>query len=270
MKKILFLGDLVGAPGRELLYKKAQSLKAELEADFLIVNGENAAAGSGINERIVHEMLKSGVDAVTLGDHTWDQKGFATDLPRLENICRPANYYDGVPGADHLILEAPDGFRLLVFTVLGQTFMRGKTNCPFAAADAMLEKLAGSYDAAFVEVHGEVTSEKIAMGWHLDGRAAAVVGTHTHVATADNRVLPAGTAYQTDAGMCGAHDGVIGRDKEAVIHAFLDGLPRRFEIATGDVRLCGSLITYDETQSRAVAIERIEVFSDEMTKLKRI
>lgn len=262
MKKIIFLGDLVGSPGREFLYKKARELKARHAADFLIVNGENAAAGSGINERIVQEMLAAGVDAVTLGDHTWDQRGFDITLPRLENICRPANYYDGTPGADHLILEDTSGFRLLVFTVLGQTFMRGKTNCPFAKADALLEKLAGSYDAAFVEVHGEVTSEKIAMGWHLDGRAAAVVGTHTHVATADNRVLPGGTAYQTDAGMCGAHDGVIGRDKEAVIQAFLDGLPRRFEIAEGDVRLCGCLITYDEAQKRAVSIERIEVFAE--------
>jgi calcineurin-like phosphoesterase len=146
-----------------------------------------------------------------------------------------------------------------VFTVLGQTFMRGKTDCPFAKADALLEMHAGHYDAAFVEIHGEVTSEKIAMGWHLDGRAAAVVGTHTHVATADNRVLPGGTAYQTDAGMCGAHEGVIGRDKEAVIQAFLDGLPRRFEIAEGDVRINGCLITYDEAQKRAVAVSRFRL-----------
>ena len=262
MKKIIFLGDLVGSPGREFLYKKARELKARHAADFLIVNGENAAAGSGINERIVQELLDAGVDGITLGDHTWDQRGFDLALPRLENICRPANYYAGVPGADHLILETSDGFRLLVFTVLGQTFMRGKTDCPFAKAGALLEMHAGHYDAAFVEIHGEVTSEKIAMGWYLDGRAAAVVGTHTHVATADNRVLPGGTAYQTDAGMCGAHNGVIGRDKEAVIQAFLDGLPRRFEIAEGDVRLCGCLITYDEAQKRAVSIERIEVFAE--------
>lgn len=262
MKKILFLGDVVGSPGRELLYKKARELKNRYAVNFLIVNGENAAAGSGINERIVREMIDSGIDAVTLGDHTWDQRGFDIALPRLEKICRPANYYAGVPGADHLILEDADGFRLLVFTVLGQTFMRGKTTCPFAQADTLLKQLAGTYNAAFVEIHGEVTSEKIAMGWHLDGRAAAVVGTHTHVATADNRILPAGTAYQTDAGMCGAHDGVIGRNKEAVIQAFSDGLPRRFEIAEGDVRLCGCLISYDETQSRAVSIERIEIFAD--------
>lgn len=262
MKKILFLGDVVGSPGRELLYKKARELKNRYAANFLIVNGENAAAGSGINERIYHEMLAAGVDAVTLGDHTWDQRGFDCALPRLEKICRPANYYSGLPGADHLVAEDEDGFRLLIFTVLGQTFMRGKTTCPFAKADEILEKLAGTYDAAFVEIHGEVSSEKIAMGWHLDGKAAAVIGTHTHVATADNRVLPAGTAYQTDAGMCGAHDGVIGREKNVVIESFLDGLPRRFEIAEGDVRLCGCLISYDETRSRAVAVERVEIFAE--------
>lgn len=262
MKKILFLGDVVGAPGREFLYKKAQALKAHYAADFLIVNGENAAAGSGINERIYHEMIHAGVDAVTLGDHAWDQRGFVNDLPRLEKICRPANYYENAPGAPYLILKDSDGFRLLVFTLLGQTFMRGKTDCPFAKASALLENLTGSYDAAFVEMHGEVTSEKIAMGWHLDGKAAAVIGTHTHVATADNRILPAGTAYQTDAGMCGAQDGVIGREKSVVLQSLMDGLPRRFEIATDDVRLCGCLITYDPEQSRAVAIERIEIPAD--------
>lgn len=262
MKKILFLGDVVGSPGREFLYEKARELKARYEADFLIVNGENAAAGSGINERILNEMLSAGTDAVTLGDHAWDQRGFSDALPRLAGICRPANYYDGSPGAEYLIIKDASGFRLLVFTVLGQTFMRGKTTCPFAKADALLNSLAGSYDTAFVEIHGEATSEKIAMGWHLDGRAAAVVGTHTHVATADNRILPAGTAYQTDAGMCGAHDGVIGREKNVVLQSLRDGLPRRYEIATGDVRLCGCLISYDETLSRAVAIERIEIFAD--------
>lgn len=257
MKKILFLGDVVGAPGRKFLFEKLPELRAETRADFIVVNGENAAAGSGINASIAREFVAAGADAVTLGDHVWDQRGFDAELPRLEKICRPANLPEGNPGADHLVLVAPDGFRLLVFTLLGQTFIHTKTTCPFRCADATLARLAGTFDAAFVEVHAEATSEKIALGRHLDGRAAAVVGTHTHVATADEQILPAGTAFQTDAGMCGPHDGVIGRMTDAVLGRFLDGRPRRFEIAEGDVQLNGCLISYDEMQKRAVAVERV-------------
>lgn len=257
MKKILFLGDVVGAPGRKFLYEKLPELRAETCADFIIVNGENAAAGSGINASIAREFIEAGTDAITLGDHVWDQRGFETELPRLEKICRPANLPGENPGANRLILVAPDGFRLLVFTVLGQTFLHTKTECPFRRADAMLTSLAGTFDAAFVEIHGEATSEKIALGRFLDGRAAAVVGSHTHVATADEQILPAGTAFQTDVGMCGPHDGVIGRAADAVLGRFLDGRPRRFEIAAGDVQLNGCLISYDESLRCATAIERI-------------
>lgn len=263
MKKILFFGDVVGAPGRNFLREKARELKEKTHADFLIVNGENAAAGSGINARIAEELLGAGIDAVTLGDHTWDQRGFELDLPRLKNVCRPANYYKGVPGAPYLILKDQSGFRLLVFSVLGQTFINAKTTSPFLKADEILQSLAGKFDSAFVEIHAEATSEKIAMGWHLDGKVAAVVGTHTHVATADNRILPAGTAFQTDVGMCGAHDGVIGREKSVVLKSLCDGLPRRFEIATQDVRLCGCLITYDETARYATSISRLEIFQEQ-------
>lgn len=259
MKKILFLGDVVGAPGRKFLFEKLGEIRAGTQADFIIVNGENAAAGSGINASIVREFVAAGADAVTLGDHVWDQRGFETELPTLEKICRPANLPDGNPGAEHLILTAPDGFRLLVFTVLGQTFLHAKSSCPFAYADAKLARLAGTFDAAFVEIHAETTSEKIAFGRFLDGRAAAVVGSHTHVATADEQILPAGTAYQTDAGMCGPHSGVIGRETQAVLGRFLDGRPRRFEIAEGDVQLNGCLISYDETSRRAVEISRFRL-----------
>lgn len=259
MKKILFLGDVVGAPGRKFLFEKLSEIRAGTQADFIIVNGENAAAGSGINASIARDFIAAGTDAVTLGDHVWDQRGFELALPELERICRPANLPAGNPGADHLILTAPDGFRLLVFTVLGQTFMHAKASCPFACADAMLAKCAGTFDAAFVEIHAEATSEKIALGRWLDGRAAAVVGTHTHVATADEQILPAGTAYQTDAGMCGPHSGVIGRETQAVIGRFLDGRPRRFEIAEGEVRLNGCLISYDESARRAVAVSRFRL-----------
>lgn len=256
MKKILFLGDVVGAPGRTFLMENLAEIRAETQADFIIVNGENAAAGSGINAVIAHKIILAGADAITLGDHVWDQRGFENDIRTLEKICRPANLLDGNPGAEHLILTAPDGFRLLVFTVLGQTFLKTKATCPFRCANAKLTALAGTFDAAFVEIHAEATSEKIALGRWLDGRVAAVVGTHTHVATADECILPAGTAYQTDAGMCGPHDGVIGRNAENVLASMFDGRPRRYEIAEGDVRLNGCLVVYDETRSRAVAISR--------------
>ena len=239
--------------------EKLPEMRAGTQADFIIVNGENAAAGSGINASITREIIAAGADAVTLGDHTWDQRGFENDLPNLEKICRPANLPEENPGATHLVLTAPDGFRLLVFTVLGQTFMGPKTSCPFRCAEKKLSELAGTYDAALVEIHAEATSEKVALGRFLDGRAAAVVGSHTHVATADECILPAGTAYQTDAGMCGPHSGVIGRETQAVLGRFLDGRPRRFEIAEGEVQLNGCLITYDETQKKAVAVERLRV-----------
>ncbi|MBP3302064.1 MAG: YmdB family metallophosphoesterase [Opitutales bacterium] len=259
MKKILFLGDVVGSAGRKFIFEKLAEIRAGTQADFIVINAENAAAGSGINASITRDFIAAGTDAVTLGDHVWDQRGFETDLPKLEKICRPANLPEENPGATHLILTAPDGFRLLVFTVLAQTFMNPKTSCPFRCAEKKLADLAGTYDAALVEIHGEATSEKIAFGRFLDGRAAAVVGTHTHVATADECILPAGTAYQTDAGMCGPHSGVIGRETQAVLGRFLDGRPRRFEIAEGDVQINGCLISYDETQKRAVAIERFRL-----------
>lgn len=259
MKKILFLGDVVGAPGRKFLMENLAQIRAGTQADFIIVNGENAAAGSGINASIARDFVASGVDALTLGDHTWDQRGFENDLPKLEKICRPANLPEENPGATHLILTAPDGFRLLVFTVLGQTFMGPKTACPFRCAEKKLTELAGTFDAAFVEIHAEATSEKVALGRFLDGRAAAVVGSHTHVPTADECILPAGTAYQTDAGMCGPHSGVIGRETQAVLGRFLDGRPRRFEIADGEVQLNGCLISYDETLKKSVAIERFRL-----------
>jgi len=262
MKKILFLGDVVGKPGRNFLMEKMAEIRAETQADFIIVNGENAAAGSGINASIATKILNAGADAITLGDHVWDQRGFENDICSLKKICRPANLPDGNPGAEHLVLTAPDGFRLLVFTVLGQTFLKTKGTCPLRCTDAKLATLAGTFNAALVEIHAEATSEKIALGYWLDGRVAAVVGTHTHVATADECILPAGTAFQTDVGMCGAHDGVIGREKKNVLESMFDGRPRRYEIAEGDVRLNGCLIAYDETRSRAVSISRFRKDKD--------
>jgi metallophosphoesterase (TIGR00282 family) len=257
MKKLLFLGDVVGAPGRKALVHELPKIIASLGVDWVVVNGENSAGGSGITKEIACEFIAAGASAVTLGDHVWDQKGFPAEIENIPGICRPANLPSRCPGKTHLILQNAEGLRLLVFTVLGRQFMRQHVECPFGTAERLLTELKGQYDYSFVEIHAEVTSEKIAMGWFLDGRASVVVGTHTHVATADARVLPQGTAYQTDAGMCGPHEGVIGRDKQAVLGAFLDGMPRRFAIAENDVRLNGLLVTLGDA-GLATAVERFE------------
>jgi len=258
VKTVLFLGDVVGAPGREFLVERLPRLRKELGVTWVVVNAENAAGGSGITGALARELLQAGADVLTLGDHVWGQRGFETEIVGYRKICRPANLEAQCPGATYQIATAGDGSRLLVFTVLGRQFMRHHTENPFTTADRLLRELAGEYDYALVEIHAECTSEKIALGWYLDGRAAVVVGTHTHVATADVCVLPRGTAYQTDAGMCGPHHGVIGREMEPVIGGFLDGMPRRFPVATGDVRLNGLLVTLAATGGIATGAERFE------------
>ncbi len=257
--KLLFIGDIVGKPGREIVGAMVAKLRSERGIDFVIANGENAAAGSGITGAIAKTLLEGGVDALTLGDHVWDQKGFESEIVGLAGVCRPANLPATNPGRDHLILEKK-GFRLLVFTVLGRTFMGMKAECPFLCADALLKKLAGQYDGALVEIHAEATSEKQALGWHLAGRATAVLGTHTHVATADAAVLRGHTAFMCDVGMTGPHESVLGREIEPVLGRFLDGMPRRFEIATGDNRLSAALVEFDKT-GRAERIEWLSLMS---------
>ncbi len=261
MPKLLFLGDIVGRPGRTFVKERLASLREELGADFVIANAENSAGGAGMTKKIAEELTAAGVDAITLGDHVWDQKNFENEIDALEQVCRPANLPEQNPGRTHLIIEK-DGFRVGVFTVLGRNYLALKSSCPFQMADAKLSELAGQCDAVFVESHMEATSEKIALGWYLDGRAAAVVGTHTHVPTADGRVLPKGTAYQSDAGMCGPYASVLGREVEPVIAAFLDGMKRRFPVAAEDVRICGCLIDLDPATGLARSFERIEIVKD--------
>lgn len=253
---LLFIGDIVGRPGRGIVVDKVAQLRERLSLDFVIANAENSAAGAGITGTIVRELLAGGVDAITLGDHVWDQKGFEAEIGQFERVCRPANLPAVCPGRERLIVEK-NGFRLGVFTVLGRNFIGLKGDCPFAAADRLLQASAADCDAVFVEAHMEATSEKIALGWYLDGRALAVVGTHTHVPTADATVLPKGTAYLTDAGMTGPYESVLGRDIQAVIGRFVDGMPRRFEVASGDVRLSGALVRYDPAARRAVSCELV-------------
>lgn len=255
--KLLFIGDIVGKPGREIVGAVVPKLRAEREIDFVIANAENAAAGAGITAIIARTLLESGVDAITLGDHVWDQRGFETDIVGLERVCRPANLPVGNPGRDHLIIEK-NGFRLLVFTALGRSFMGLKAECPFLGADALLKKLSGQYDGVLAEIHAEATSEKQAFGWHLAGRVTAVLGTHTHVATADAAILREHTAFQCDVGMTGPHESVLGREIAPVVGRFLDGLPRRFEVATGDNRLSATLVEFDKS-GRAGRIEWLSV-----------
>jgi len=258
MPNLLFLGDIVGRPGRSFVKERVVGLREELRADIVIANAENAAGGAGITKKIADELLAAGIDAITLGDHVWDQKNFENEIKELECVCRPANLPEINPGRSHLIVEK-NGFRLGLFTVLGRNYLTLKSACPFQTADAKLEELRGQCDAVFVEAHMEATSEKIALGWHLDGRVCAVIGTHTHVATADDRVLPGGTAYLSDAGMCGPHDSVLGRDKQQVIASFLDGMKRRFPVADGDVRINACLIRIDAKTMQTSFIKKINI-----------
>ena len=258
MLKLLFIGDIVGRPGRDILAERLPRLRSELGVDFVVANGENAASGAGITGALAKSILESGVDAITLGDHVWDQRGWENEISEIEKVCRPANLPKGCPGWDHLIIEAR-GFRLAIFTVLGRTYMNMKADCPFLTADRMIEQLRAQSDAILVEVHAEATSEKQALGWHLDGRVTAVLGTHTHVPTADATILPKGTAFMCDVGMTGPYASVLGREVKPVVQRFLDGMPRRFDVAENDVRLSGALIEINASTTNAQKIELVTV-----------
>ena len=261
MLKLLFIGDVVGRPGRDIIASRLPQLRAQHGIDFVVANAENAAAGAGITESIAKTLLGCGVDAITLGDHVWDQKGWEDDIGKLERVCRPANLPASCPGRTHVILQAK-GFRLAVFTVLGRQYLGMKADCPFLTADRLLKEIGDKANGAFVEIHAEATSEKIAMGWHLDGRAIAVLGTHTHVPTADASVLPTGTAFMCDVGMTGPYASVLGREVKPVVAKFLDGMPRRFEVAENDVRLSAALVTFDPKEKRATKCELITIRSN--------
>ncbi len=249
------MADVVGRPGREAVDALLEPLKRELEPHLTIVNGENAAGGFGITAKIVDELRQAGADVVTTGNHVWDQKQFVEEIVGLERVLRPENYPPGVPGTGHLVLQA-DGEQVLVMNLMGRLFINDIDD-PFRAADAVLAANPEP-KIVFCDMHAEATSEKTAMGWHLDGRASAVVGTHTHIPTADHRVLPGGTAYVTDVGMVGPRDSVIGVDKEGALQRFLTGIPRRFEVAPGPVTFNSVLITIDRPTGRATTIQRID------------
>jgi metallophosphoesterase (TIGR00282 family) len=258
MLKLLFIGDVVGRPGRDIIQERLVRIRSEHSIDFVIANAENAAAGAGITGSIAKSLLESGVDAITLGDHVWDQRGWESEITQIDRVCRPANLPSKCPGWDHVIVETR-GFRVAVFTVLGRSFMNTKADCPFLTADRLIEQLKAQADAIIVEIHAEATSEKQALGWYLDGRVTAVVGTHTHVPTADARVLPRGTAFMCDLGMTGPYASVLGRAIDPIVQRFIDGMPRRFDVATDDVRLSGALIEIDASMAHASKIELLTV-----------
>ena len=265
--KLLFIGDIVGRPGRDLVRRGLRAIVATSGVDFVIANGENSAAGFGITREIGDQLFSYGVEVMTSGNHIWDKKEALDYIVREPRLLRPANYPAGAPGHGATLVTAANGVKVGVVNVMGRVFL-ANIDDPFTTAAREVARLRTEGAAlVFVDMHAEVTSEKIAMGWYLDGQATAVVGTHTHVQTADNRVLPKGTAYLTDAGMTGPHDGVIGVEKEPVIGKFLSGLPARFETATGDPRLNGAIVTADPATGLATAIERVSLSADDIERL---
>ncbi len=267
--KLLFIGDIVGRPGRDLVRSGLPAIVAHYGIDFVIANGENAAAGFGITRDIGEQLFSYGIEVMTSGNHIWDKKEVLDYLPREPRLLRPANFPAGAPGHGAYLATARNGVKVGVVNVMGRVFL-ASIDDPFTTASREVARLKSEgAQLVFVDVHAEVTSEKIAMGWYLDGAATAVVGTHTHVQTADNRVLPKGTAYLTDVGMTGPHDGVIGVEKAPVIAKFLSGLPARFETASGDPRLNGVVITAEPATGQATSIERVSLSPFDIDRLAR-
>ena len=255
--KILFIGDIVGHPGRNAVKILLPKLRARHGLDVIIANGENSAGGSGITPDIAEELFGYGVDAITTGDHLWDQKEVMELLQKEERFLRPLNYPSGTPGQGSTILKIRDLPPVAVMNVQGRTFMQPPLENPFTLALDEVKKLRAQTKIIFVDFHAEATSEKIAFGRFLDGQVSAVVGTHTHVQTADEQILPGGTAYLTDAGFTGPHDGCLGREIEPVIKRFLTGMPQRFEVAKNRVLLHGAVIEIDDASGKAVKIQRV-------------
>lgn len=255
--RILFVGDIVGSPGRELVARQLANLTAGHRADLVIVNGENSAAGFGITPRIADELFAAGAEVISGGNHSWDRKEILDYIPHEPRLLRPANFPRS-PGKGLYLGTSRAGVRYAVLNLQGRVFMT-PLDCPFRTADEELARIPPDVKVIFVDMHAEATSEKQAMGWYLDGRVSAVVGTHTHVATADERVLPNGTAYITDVGMTGPHESVIGMDRAAMTKRFLDSMPAKFEVALGDPRLNGVLVDVDEASGRARSIARVRV-----------
>lgn len=256
MLKILFLGDVVGEPGRKAVIETVPVFKKEQDIDFVVANGENAAAGRGITPKLTIDLLRAGISVITTGDHVWDQKEIIPYIDTEPRLLRPINYPDKTPGQGSIILETAKG-KIGVINVQGRTFMQPILENPFRVMDEAVAKMRLETNIIFVDCHAETTSEKIAMGRFLDGKVSAVIGTHTHTQTADEQIFPGGTAFLCDAGMCGPTESILGRDIEPIVARFITNLPVNFPVAKGPVKLHGALIEIDETTGRAVGIKRI-------------
>lgn len=261
MTTILFVGDIYASPGRRILADHFQDIVETRHVDLAIANAENAAGGFGITPSIAEELFTLGLDVLTSGNHIWDKRETYDYLNRQPRLLRPANYPDEVPGRGVLVTKARNGVDCAVLNLQGRTYMPA-TRCPFRMADAIVADLDPAVKVRFVDFHAELTSEKMALGWYLDGRVSALVGTHTHVPTADTRILPGGTAYQTDAGMTGPYDSVIGVRKEIIFERFLTSLPVRMESARGKPELHAVIVTVDEATGKAVEVLRHTVGGD--------
>jgi metallophosphoesterase (TIGR00282 family) len=257
--RLLCLGDIVGRPGRKIVEQKLKGLVREQRIDLVIANAENVAAGSGITANLFHKVRAYGVDVVTLGDHVYRKADIIPTLQASERIVRPANLSQQAAGRTHTIVTTESGVQVAVFNLLGRIYMNLPSDDPFATADRIIKTLPPAVKVVVVDMHAEASSEKVAMGHHLDGRASLVFGTHTHVPTADAKILPGGTAFISDLGMCGPYDSILGRRKEKVLKYMTTNMPAPFDVATGDVRLCGVVAEIDEKTGKALSIERIEV-----------
>jgi metallophosphoesterase (TIGR00282 family) len=266
--RILFIGDIVGSPGRQIVRDRLADIVAQRQIDLVIANGENSASGFGITPKIADDLLQNGIEVLTGGNHSWDRKEVLEYMPHQPRLLRPGNFPEGSPGSGVYVGVAKNGVKYAVLNLQGRVFLTAIDD-PFRKADAELAKLPPDVAFVLVDMHAETTSEKIALGWYLDGRVTAVVGTHTHVTTADEQVLPQGTAYITDVGMTGPHGGVIGMDRQGIIKRFLDSLPARFDVASGDLQMNCVLIETDDGgprnpagRLRAKSIERLRLRSD--------
>ncbi|HEY5621464.1 MAG TPA: TIGR00282 family metallophosphoesterase [Pontiella sp.] len=256
--KVLLVGDIVGKPGRNAFVQVAGRLRDEGAVDFVIANGENAAAGRGPSPDIANALLNAGADVVTLGDHAWDSREMVAGIDMEDRIIRPANFPKSAPGRGWVRVDTPEG-PITILQLVCRVFMQTSYDCPFQTADRLLKSELSGDKVIFVDVHGEASSERMAMGRFLDGRVSAVFGTHTHCQTSDNRIFPNGTAYMTDLGMTGPQDSVLGREVEPVIKKFLTGVPQRFNVATGDPVLEGAIVDVDMATGRANSIERVRI-----------
>ncbi|ENH96668.1 hypothetical protein J416_09219 [Gracilibacillus halophilus YIM-C55.5] len=259
--KLLFIGDIVGSPGRNMVEEYLPKIKKKYQPHATIMNGENAAAGKGITEKIYKQLLEWGAQAITMGNHTWDKKEIFHFIDDATYMVRPANLPPNTPGNDIAYIKT-NNHEIAVINLLGRTFMQ-PVDDPFRKADELIERAKKRTNIIFVDFHAEATSEKQALGWYLDGRVTAIAGTHTHVQTADDRILPNGTSYITDTGMTGPYDGILGTDRESVIKKFLTGLPVRFEVPKdGRTQLSAILVDINEKNGQAKKIERLQINED--------